>query len=199
VTVRNERGRVVADVKADRFHLFVDGMEYPIPGVERELDLPLSLAFVVDTSGAGVGLWQPDQFPGLTVLSEPGTPSWFELLTRDFTAATAFYRDVFGWDLHVLSDTPEFRYQALRAPDGDGFLAGVMDAATLLPDGVPSYWGLYLGVEDAEAAVSRAVGLGASVVHAVKDTPYGRLAAIADPNGALITLVARTASGSATG
>lgn len=52
VTVRNAAGRVVSEVPANRFHLFVDGVEFPIPGIEKETDLPISLAFVVDTSGS---------------------------------------------------------------------------------------------------------------------------------------------------
>lgn len=52
VTVRTAAGRVVSEVPAKKFRLFVDGLEYAIPGVERETDLPISLGFVVDTSGS---------------------------------------------------------------------------------------------------------------------------------------------------
>jgi len=52
VTVRTAAGRVVSEVPEKRFHLFIDGLEYPVPGVEKESDLPISLAFVVDTSGS---------------------------------------------------------------------------------------------------------------------------------------------------
>jgi Ca-activated chloride channel homolog len=55
VTVRNDKGRVVADVDPERFHLLVEGSEYAIPRVERENDLPLSLGFIVDTSGSMAG------------------------------------------------------------------------------------------------------------------------------------------------
>jgi VWFA-related protein len=52
VTVRTGSGRVVADVAPGRFHLFIDGLEFPIQDLAREDDLPLSLGFVLDTSGS---------------------------------------------------------------------------------------------------------------------------------------------------
>jgi len=52
VTVRTARGRLVSRVSPSRFHLYVDGMEIPIPDLSREEDLPLSLGFILDTSGS---------------------------------------------------------------------------------------------------------------------------------------------------
>lgn len=149
-----------------------------------------TMAFVIDAGGAGVGLWQPDEFHGFSVLGEPGAPSWFELITRDYPAATAFYRDVFGWDTQVLSDTDAFRYRAMKDPQSDDQLAGLMDGSSFLPEGVPSSWSLYVGVDDTDAAVARAVELGGSVVRPAEDTPYGRIAEITDSTGASLKLVA---------
>jgi hypothetical protein len=42
---------------------------------------------LIDPTGAPLGAWEPGTFPGFTVLGEHGSPSWFELLTRDYTAA----------------------------------------------------------------------------------------------------------------
>ena len=36
------------------------------------------------------------------------------------------HREVFGWDTHAMSDTPEFRYTTLG--EGESQLAGIMDA-----------------------------------------------------------------------
>jgi Ca-activated chloride channel family protein len=55
VTVRDDAGRIVSDVTRNRFHLYVDGMEVPISDFAREADLPLSLAFIVDSSGSMAG------------------------------------------------------------------------------------------------------------------------------------------------
>lgn len=147
-----------------------------------------TMAVVSDPGGAAIGMWQPGLHRGFGVLGEPGAPSWFELHTRDYRTAVSFYREVFGWDTHVVSDTPEFRYTTLR--HDDGWLAGIMDASGFLPDGVPAHWTVYFGVEDTDAALAKIVDLGGSVVTAAQDSPYGRLATAADPTGAVFKLVA---------
>jgi predicted enzyme related to lactoylglutathione lyase len=151
-----------------------------------------TMAFVGDPGGAGIGVWQPGRHQGFGILGEPGTPSWFELHTRDYQVTVDFYRTVFGWGTHVLSDTPEFRYTTLK--QGEGWLAGIMDASGFLPDGVPAHWSVYFGVDDTDAALAKIVDLGGSIVMAAKDIPYGRLAAAADPTGAQFKLVAPNAA-----
>jgi len=147
-----------------------------------------SMAMVTDAGGAAIGIWQPGLHKGFGILGEPDTPSWFELHTRDYDASVQFYRDVFGLDTHAVSDVPEFRYTTLGASGCQ--LAGVMDAAGFLPEGVPASWSVYFGVADADAALADIVRLGGSVVQPAEDTPYGRLAAAADPTGAMFKLVA---------
>jgi predicted enzyme related to lactoylglutathione lyase len=140
------------------------------------------MAVVSDPSGAAVGLWLPDQHRGFGALGEMGTPMWFELMTRDYRAALPFYESAFGWQATSVGDTDEFRYSQLSL--GDDSFAGVMDAAAFLPDCVPSFWQFYLGVENVDAALARASELGGSVFEQAEDTPYGRLATVADPLGA---------------
>jgi predicted enzyme related to lactoylglutathione lyase len=149
-----------------------------------------TMGFVIDASGAGIGLWQANQFAGFGVFGEAGAPSWFELLTRDYAAAVPFYQDVFRWDAHQVSDTDDFRYTTLREPGSDAWLAGIMDASGFLPEGVPPHWSVYFGCDDADATVASVVDLGGSVVRPAEDTPYGRLATVSDPMGAAFKLVA---------
>jgi len=52
VTVYTSSGRVVDDAARGRFHLYVDGHPVPIRDFDREADLPLSLGFILDTSGS---------------------------------------------------------------------------------------------------------------------------------------------------
>ncbi len=151
-----------------------------------------TMAFISDRGGAAIGIWQPGLHRGFGILGEAGTPSWFELQTRDYEAVVAFYRDVFRWDTHVVSDTPEFRYTTLA--HGEGWLAGIMDASGFLPDGVPAHWSVYFGVDDTDAALAKIVSLGGSIVMPAEDTPYGRLAVAADPTGAQFKLVAPNAA-----
>ena len=144
------------------------------------------LAVLADPAGAVFGLWQAGTHTGFPVLDVPGAPSWFELHTRDYDAVVAFYRDVLGWQVQVVSDVPGFRYST--AVVGGREVAGVMDAEGFLPEGAPAAWQVYFSTEDVEASLARAVELGATVVHPAEDTPYGRLAALADPQGAVFKL-----------
>jgi uncharacterized protein len=146
-----------------------------------------TMAVVSDPGDAVIGVWQPGQHQGFGVLNESGAPSWFELHTRDYQAVISFYREVFGWETHVLSDTPEFRYTTLK--HGEDWLAGVMDASSFLPEGVPAHWSVYFGVDDTDAALAQTVDLGGSILMAAEDTPYGRLASATDPTGAQFKLV----------
>lgn len=146
------------------------------------------MAVVTDAAGASVGIWQPGTHPGFQLMNEPGAPTWFEVHTRDYAATLDFYRTVFDWDVHVASDTPDFRYSTLGEEDGG--LAGVMDASGFLPEGTPAHWSVYFGVADADAAVARVVELGGAVVRPPEDTPYGKLAQVTDTTGAMFKLVA---------
>jgi predicted enzyme related to lactoylglutathione lyase len=146
-----------------------------------------TMAVLADAGKAAIGLWQPGTHPGFQQLADPGTPSWFELLTRDYDASVAFYRDVFGWDVHTASDAPEMRYTTLGG--GESMAAGIMDASGFLPEGVPAHWSVYFGAASTDATLQQVVSLGGKVLRPAEDTPYGRLAIAADPTGAVFKLV----------
>jgi predicted enzyme related to lactoylglutathione lyase len=133
-----------------------------------------------DPAGAAVGVWQPLDHKGISARGDIGAPAWFETLSNDYDAAVQFYREVFGWDTHTMSDTEEFRYTTLG--EGDEALAGIMDATSFLGD-QPSRWQFYVEVVDTDASVQRATDVGGKVIESAETTPYGRLAVIADPAG----------------
>jgi len=147
-------------------------------GVEAVLD---------DNTGARIGAWQAKSFAGTGAFGRPGTPAYFELLTRDYAASVGFYASVFGWDARIVSDTPEFRLTALQ--DGADTIAGIMDASAFLPADAANFWNVYIQVADTDAALTRITDLGGAVAEAAFDTPYGRLAAATDPGGAWFKLV----------
>ena len=146
-----------------------------------------TMSVLADPSGAAFGLWQPGTHQGYGRDSEAGAPCWHELHTRDYAAALDFYRTALGWETRTLSDSDDFRYSQMVS--GDGGYAGVLDAGGSLPEGVPSHWLIYLGVPDVDAALARTVELGGTVVAAAQDSPFGRLAQIADPTGASVKIV----------
>ncbi|WP_327120314.1 VOC family protein [Nocardia sp. NBC_01730] len=151
-----------------------------------------TMAVLGDIGGAGIGIWQAGTFGGFETIGlvsggqwrdHAGAPSWFELHTRAYDAALAFYRDVFGWsDAFTISDAPEFRYTTIHAQSP--MLGGVMDATAFLPEGSPGGWTVYFGADDVDKTVEQVVDLGGSVLSPAQDTPYGRMASIADSTGA---------------
>jgi predicted enzyme related to lactoylglutathione lyase len=145
-----------------------------------------TMAFVVDPGQGRIGVWQPGLHQGFGIVAEPGAPAWFELHTTAYDASLEFYRDVFGWDTHTVSDAPDFRYTTLG--EGEGQLAGIMDASAFMPAGAPATWSVYFGTDNADAALAKIVAMGGSVVDAAEDTPYGRLATATDPTGARFKL-----------
>lgn len=179
-TVYLASGDAAATVATAREHgaqVYIEPMTVPEVGV---------MAVVGDPGGAGIGVWQAGPFEGFAVLGDPGTPAWFELHTRSYDETVAFYRDVFGWDTHVMSDQPDFRYTTLGA--GDSQAAGIMDGS-LWGEQAPMSWNIYFAVEDCDAACARVVELGGTVTAPPEDTPYGRLASATDATGAAFKLM----------
>ena len=56
--------------------------------------------------------------------------------------------------------------------------------------GAPPNWGTYVTVDDVDATVKKAEGLGAKVIVPLMDVPeVGRLCTIQDPQGAMISFI----------
>jgi predicted enzyme related to lactoylglutathione lyase len=146
-----------------------------------------TMGMLGDAGGASIGIWQPGEHKGFGVLAEANAPAWFELHTRDYDASVAFYRTAFGWDAHTMSETEEFRYTTLG--EGEAALAGIMDAAAILPEGTPAHWAVYFGVDDTDKAVARVEELGGAVTSPPQDSPYGRLASATDSTGAALNFM----------
>ena len=144
-------------------------------------------AMLADPGGAPIGAWQPREVHGFEIRGEPGAPSWFELQTRDYDRSVGFYREVFGWDTHTASDSDELRYTTLG--EGESMQAGIMDASAYQPEGEPGAWSIYFQVDDVDATVARAAEIGGAVIDQPVDTPYGRLATLADPTGTRFKLI----------
>jgi uncharacterized protein len=114
----------------------------------------------------------------------PGTFCWPELSTTDQKAASAFYHDLFGWEVNEQSMGPAGTYtmfQIRSRPIGA--------AASLPPEqrqlGVPPHWGSYVAVANADEAVKRATALGGKVLVPSFDVmEAGRMAVLQDPTGA---------------
>ncbi|WP_028310821.1 VOC family protein [Derxia gummosa] len=112
---------------------------------------------------------------------------WYELLTTDTAAAAAFYGRVLGWTA-TPSALTDVDYTHLSV--GEHAVAGLMrlpaEAAAL---GARPCWMGHLGTPDIDAAVARLVAAGGKVWRPAWDIPeVGRLAVVADPQGAAYSL-----------
>ncbi|WP_372698831.1 VOC family protein [Arthrobacter sp. JSM 101049] len=153
------------------------------------MDIPAQgrMAMLLDPAGAAVGAWESGAHTGFGVHGDTGAPAWHELHARCYPDTVEFYRKVFGWEAATMSDTDEFRYTTDRS--GRTASAGILDATAFLHAGYPAAWQVYFQVEDAEAAITQALGLGASVVDAPRDSPFGRVASLSDPTGASFKII----------
>ncbi len=178
----NDVADTTAMVRAHGGQVFVEPMQVGEMG---------HMAFVADPGGAAVGIWQPLEHVGFTGRREPSSPVWFEVHTTRYDEVVAFYQNVFGWVTETMSDAPDFRYTTLG--HGDDALAGIMDVGAGA-DG-PSYWTFYVAVADTDAAAATATELGGSVDQPPTDSPYGRMARLADPSGVPFMVLGPTAAG----
>src|SRR3954452_10559824 len=118
-----------------------------------------------------------------------GTPSYVELMTPDQQGAAAFYREVFGWEI---SESP------LPEEAGGGvYLQGRVEGDTVagisgqMPgmEGHPAFWGVYLAVDDVDAATAKVEAAGGKVEAGPFDViDNGRMSALQDPTGARVNL-----------
>jgi uncharacterized protein len=118
-----------------------------------------------------------------------GTPSYVELMAPDQQAAADFYRQVFDWQI---SESP------LPEEAGGGvYLQGQVEGDTVagisgqMPgmEGHPAFWGVYLAVDDVDAATAKVEAAGGKVEAPPFDVmDLGRMSAIQDPTGARVNL-----------
>lgn len=118
----------------------------------------------------------------------PGTFCWVELSTSDPERAKAFYSSVFGWDVED-DPIPGGGVYTMFKLDGKNVCAGYELSEDEAKTGVPSHWNSYVSVEDVDQSVKVAEAAGATVVAPPFDVmDIGRMAILADPTGALISL-----------
>ncbi len=145
------------------------------------------MAIAADPGGAVFGLWQPGEHIGTQVTAAPGVVAWNECLSRDYSAAKAFYESVFGYGFDDMSNE-DFTYAVLTV---DGRPVGGLGAMPEdVPAEVPSYWSTYFSVADADETAAKATELGGAAAGEPFDTPFGRQVRITDDQGAPFMVIA---------
>ena len=152
-----------------------------------------TMVFAIDSAGAAIGFWQPGTHPGFTEWGTQGTPYWFECHSKSYAASLDFYSAVAGAQIQEVGTggDPDAvgpdAYSQLMTPDGNAY-SGIMDSVKLFPPEVPSFWQVYITVDDVRATVTRVEELGGKILMGGEDTPYGTLATVTDPFGAVFAL-----------
>lgn len=146
------------------------------------------MAFVVDPTGAALGLWQPGRNKGAGLVNETGAMTWHELNTRDVETAKAFYGQVFGWSFEDSEFEGTGTYTAIKL--GEEMVGGMLDVTERVPAEVPAHWLVYFAVDDADATVAEAKERGGEIPAGPFDIPkVGRIAVVKDPWGAWFAVI----------
>jgi uncharacterized protein len=116
----------------------------------------------------------------------PGVPCFIDSMRRDPHAAAAFYGELFGWDYQdVMPESGSGTYLMARLDGRD--VAGLGSSDGVVRE--PPVWSTYVWVTSADEAAASAVAAGATVVMEPTDMfEAGRMAVLADPEGAELCL-----------
>jgi predicted enzyme related to lactoylglutathione lyase len=149
------------------------------------------MAIAIDVTGAFFGIWQHGSVIGAQVANVPGAFTWNEHMSRDFEGAKAFYSAVFGYEYGDMS-TDGFSYATLLI-NGQQVVGGIGAYPAGMPESHPSAWTVYFGTADTDKSVETVTGSGGRVIRPAEDSPYGRMAVVADDQGAVFSLIATPA------
>lgn len=140
-----------------------------------------------DPTGAIFGVWEPRAHTGAELVNENATFTWNELMTRDVDAATRFYGAVFGQAFEPLPEVPDGSYQLIRV--GDRMVGGFWRLPDEVPSQVPAHWVTYFQMDDLDSALDSLRKAGGTVTDDPVDSPYGRWAVVADPQGGAFRII----------
>jgi uncharacterized protein len=152
------------------------------------------IAVAADPSGAAFGVWQPMGHTGFEVAGEPGTLAWNELVTGEPAAAAKFYAAAFGF----APDAPVPADPGARQDGGGDHVtlrlngepvAGIRGAGARWPGRRGAHWTTYFEVADADEAAARVGELGGRILREPHEEVTGRVAEVADPQGAAFAVV----------
>ncbi len=150
---------------------------FDVPGNGR-------MSVALDTAGAPFGVWQAGGTIGAEIVNEPGGLTWTDARLTDPGAARDFYAAVFGYRYQSLDGAPD-DYQMFDLGGGPlGGMGGMMPGEPA----TPSHWVPYFSVADVDVAAAAATGSGGRLLADPRDTPFGRMAFLTDPDGAAFAL-----------
>jgi len=129
--------------------------------------------------------------PDLSGMSFASTPQigkivWHDLITEDLDSAKRFYQGLFDWTFEISKGPGGQEYAVARS--GNIYVAGMVEIAAATDGSKLSRWLPYVSVADVDTAVAAGVAAGAEVAVSAREVNIGRVAALIDPEGAVIGL-----------
>ena len=107
-----------------------------------------------------------------------------ELNTQDVGKAKNFYKSLFKWEFQDMQGAGGIDYTLIQTgtPPGGGLMKHPMP-------GVPSFWLVYVNVDNLAASTAKVKSLGGVVHKDITEVPgYGHFSIVADPTGAVFAL-----------
>jgi predicted enzyme related to lactoylglutathione lyase len=139
------------------------------------------MAVLADPQGAMLCIWEPRDHIGARRVNDPGCLTWNDLQTRDVLGAADFYGRLFGWETQVMGDSKAPDYVVLlNAGRSNGGIVPMTEAH----GDSPPHWLPYFTVPVTDAAAETAKRVGGEVLAGPVDMGAGRIAVLADPQGA---------------
>jgi uncharacterized protein len=151
------------------------------------------MALAADPGGAVFGLWQAGDDVGFEKMGLPGSFCWTEVYTRDKERVDRFYETVFGFQgTDLPDDTLDFRmWSPAGTEPGEATAIGGRSVITdAFPVEMPGHFLSYFSVTDCDEATATVTRLGGRVTAPPFDIEYGRMAVLADNQGAAFAVLA---------
>ncbi len=141
------------------------------------------ISLIQDPDGAALGLMQPKDFIGSTLVNTPGALCWNDVYTRDPALSRAFYEQIFGWQFQ---DDGQGYYRFTNGGRNNG---GMLPMDAEMQEAFRPWWMVYFSVADIEEAAARVVELGGQLDFPPQPVPgAGRFVLFRDPQGAYCSL-----------
>ena len=118
-----------------------------------------------------------------------GLFTWTDISLPDPPAGRSFYADLFGWEAQDQFD-PDGNYIYTMFSKGGKNVAGLGPQPPEAADsGIPPMWNSYVNVDNVDKTIAKWTAAGGSVVMPAMDVmTSGRMAFVADPEGAVVAL-----------
>ncbi|MGW7457100.1 VOC family protein [Streptomyces sp. NPDC054797] len=147
-----------------------------------------------EPSGAVFGVWQPGEHKGFEKMGEAGSYAWAEVFTREPDKADDFLSKVFPYAAQQMDpgDDPEtagMDFKVFSVGGAENVVLGRMKMGEEFPPQIPSYIQIYFGVPNCDEAVEKTKKHGGKLHFGPMDSPFGRFAAVTDPQGAAFAVI----------